>query len=61
MFISIDEPMIDQNEKTNIENPYPGSNLPDLNGYSGWNIDSSFDETLKKKEKQKKRKNKIFS
>jgi len=39
-----------------IEDPYSGSNLSQLEGYQGWNIDSSFQDIIKKKEKQKKRK-----
>jgi hypothetical protein len=38
------------------EEIYPGSNLNDLKGYEGWNIDSSFEQIIKKKEKQRKRK-----
>jgi len=40
----------------NIEDPYPSSNLIELIGYKGWNIDSSFEDIIKKKDKQKKRK-----
>jgi len=65
----IEEPMIDQNEKAKkkksseiaFDDPYPGSNLSELEGYKGWTIDSSIDDIIKKKEKQKKRKNKISS
>ncbi|CAF0950758.1 unnamed protein product [Adineta ricciae] len=41
-----------------LENPYPDSNLLELEGYKGWTIDSSIDKIIKKKEKQKKRKHK---
>lgn len=45
-----------KSDQSDIKNPYEGSNLPDLDGYQGWNIDTPFDEILKKKEKRKKRK-----
>jgi hypothetical protein len=64
---------MDENEKSkkkkkaneiiekNFQDPYPTSNLSELIGYKGWNIDSSFEDIIKKKDKQKKRRNKISS
>ncbi|CAF1385023.1 unnamed protein product [Rotaria sordida] len=55
---------IDQSEKINkkiksnilnVENPYIGSNLSEFEGYQGWNIDSTLENIIKKKDKQKKR------
>ena len=52
-----DEPKKKKKKKQHEEdNPYPGSNIVELDGYAGWQIDSSVDEIVKKKEKQKKRK-----
>ena len=50
----------EDNDQANVslENPYPDSNLLELEGYKGWTIDSSIDKIIKKKEKQKKRKHK---
>jgi hypothetical protein len=36
--------------KFSIIEIYPGSNLSQLKGYEGWNIDSSLEKILKKKE-----------
>ncbi len=57
-FILLVEEPTKKKKKENdaIEDPYPGSNLSELNGYDGWKIDSSMEEIIKKKEKQKKRK-----
>ncbi|CAF1192920.1 unnamed protein product [Adineta steineri] len=58
-----DEPVtqLDESEKVkkqkkDIENPYNDSNLLEMEGYEGWNIDSSIEDIIKKKEKQKNRK-----
>ena len=46
--------------KDSSKDIYFGSNLSKLNGYQGWNIQLSFEKILRTKEKQRKRKKKIF-
>lgn len=66
-FLFLEKCSIDENEKSKkvkkeeIEEVYPNCNLSKLNGYKGWNIDLSVEDIIKKKYKQKKRKNKINS
>jgi hypothetical protein len=53
----------DESEKSTKKKKeiYSGSNLSELVGYKGWNIDSSFEDIIKKKDKQKKRQKKMLS
>jgi len=48
-----------KSNQSDLEDIYPGSNLFDLTGYEGWNIDSSLSEILKKKKNKENEKNKI--
>lgn len=45
-----------QEEKKKTASVFVGSSLEDLEGYSGWKIDSSLDDISRRKEKQRKKK-----
>lgn len=44
-----DEDEKSKKKKNEIEDPYPSSNLSELIGYKGWNVDLSFEDIIKKK------------